>query len=151
MGVVHRRIEALRVALGDVVLVDFRRVDIGLRRIVPLALRSTANDYYIRHTDQIVNTVVSGEPLHVAFAKSRAFPPEFIDALAAAEESGRIVESMDRLSTRYEEEAESAVKTLATVLGFAVGLCVMAIIVFMIFRLANFYIGTINDAVKMTR
>jgi type II secretory pathway component PulF len=126
-------------------------VDMGLRRIVPLALRSTANDYYIRHTDQIVKVVTSGEPLHVAFASSQAFPSEFIDALASAEESGRIVESMDRLSARYEEEAEAAVKVLATVLGFVVGACVMAFIVFLIFRLANFYIGTINDAVKMTR
>jgi type IV pilus assembly protein PilC len=126
-------------------------VDIGLRRIVPLALRSTANDYYIRHTDQIVNIVTAGEPLHVAFERSHAFPSEFIDALAAAEESGRIVESMERLSNRYEEEAESAVKILAKVLGFAVAGCVMAFIVFLIFRLAGFYIGTINDAVKMTR
>src|SRR3954471_12371378 len=124
-------------------------VDIGLRRIIPLALRSTANDYYIRHTNQIVNTVTAGEPLHVAFASSQAFPAEFIDALAAAEESGRLVESMERLSNRYEEEAESAVKILAKVLGFAVAGCVMAFIVFLIFRLANFYIGTINDAVKM--
>src|SRR4029078_7180859 len=46
-------------------------VDIGLRRIVPLALRSTANDYYIRHTDKIVNIVAAGEPLHVAFASSQ--------------------------------------------------------------------------------
>src|SRR3954454_4023317 len=125
-------------------------VDIGLRRIVPLALRSTANDYYIRHTDQILNIVTAGEPLHVAFASCGAFPSEFIDALAAAEESGRIVESMERLSNRYEEEAESAVKILATILGYVVGACVMAFIVFLIFRLANFYIGTINDAVNMT-
>lgn len=125
-------------------------VDIGYRRIIPLALRSTANDYYIRHTDQIVKTVTAGEPLHVAFARSGAFPAEFIDALAAAEESGRLVESMERLSDRYEEEAEIAIKVLAKVLGFTVAGCVMAFIVFMIFRLANFYIGTINDAVNAT-
>jgi hypothetical protein len=58
---------------------------------------------------------------------------------------------MERLSNRYEEEAESAVKILASVLGYVVGACVMGFIVFLIFRLANFYIGTINDAVKMTR
>ena len=46
---------------------------------------------------------------------------------------------------------KSAVKILAKVLGFVVAGCVMAFIVFLIFRLANFYIGTINDAVKMTR
>ncbi len=126
-------------------------VDIGLRRIVPLALRATANDYYIRHTDDILKIVTAGEPLHVAFASTHAFPSEFIDALATAEESGRIVESMERLSNRYEEEAESAVKILASTLGYIVGACIMAFIVFLIFRLANFYIGSINDAVKMTR
>lgn len=126
-------------------------VDVGLRRIVPLALRATANDYYIRHSDQIVNAVSQGEAIHYAFARTRAFPQEFIDSLAAAEESGRIVESMGRLSERYEEEAEAAVRTLSTVLGFVVGAIVMSFIVFLIFRLANFYIGTINEAVHMTR
>src|SRR5262245_34659021 len=126
-------------------------VDIGLRRIVPLALRSTANDYYIQHTNQMVNIVAAGGPLHVALASTHALPSGFIDALVAAEESGKIVESMERLSNRYEEEAEAAVKTLATIMGFVVGACVMGFIVFLIFRLAGFYIGTINDAVKMTR
>lgn len=125
-------------------------VDVGLRQIVPLALRATANDYYIRHTDEILNQVVQGESLHFAFARTKAFPSDFIDSLAAAEESGRIVESMERLSNRYEEEAEAAVRTLAVILGFVVGAFVMAFIVFLIFRLANFYIGTINEAVHMT-
>jgi type IV pilus assembly protein PilC len=116
-----------------------------LRRVVPLTLRATGNDHYIRHTDQIVADVASGQPVHVAFAASRAFPLEFLDALEVAEESGQTVESMGRLSKRYEEEAESAVKTLATVFGFLVGLLVMALIVLMIFRLAGFYFGTINS------
>ena len=83
--------------------------------------------------------------MHVAFAGSRAFPGEFLDALEVAEESGQTVESMERLSKRYEEEAESAVRTLATVFGFLVGLLVMGLIVLMIFRLAGFYFGTINS------
>ena len=116
-----------------------------LRRVVPLVLRATGNDHYVRHTDQIVADVASGQPIHVAFARSHAFPIEFLDALEVAEESGQTVESMDRLSKRYEEEAESAVKALATVFGFAVGLLVMGLIVMLIFRLAGFYFGTINS------
>ena len=81
-------------------------VEMDLRRVVPLVLRATGNDHYIRHTDQIVADVAAGHPLHVAFARSGAFPATFIDALAVAEESGQTVESMDRLSKRYEEEAE---------------------------------------------
>jgi type IV pilus assembly protein PilC len=126
-------------------------VAMDLRRIVPLVLRSTGSDYYVQHTDRIVADVGRGDPLHVAFSRSGAFPSEFIDALTVAEESGQIVESMGRLSNRYEEEAELAVRTLSTAFGWFVGLCIMGLIVFLIFRLAGFYVGAINDAVKMTR
>ncbi len=126
-------------------------VEMDLRRVVPLVLRATGNDHYNRHTGQITADVASGLPLHVAFARSGAFPTEFLDAIAVAEESGRIVESMDRLSKRYEEEAEAAVKALAVILGFLVAALVMGIIVVLIFRLAGFYFGTINEALKMTR
>jgi type IV pilus assembly protein PilC len=114
-------------------------------------LRATGNDYYIRHTKQIVADVAAGEPMYVAMGRSGAFPADFLDALAVAEESGSIVESMDRLSKRYEDEAESAVKTLAVIMGFLVAALVMGIIVLMIFRLAGFYIGTINEALEMTK
>ncbi len=119
-----------------------------LRRVVPLVLRATGNDHYVRQTDQIVADIATGQPVHVAFARSRAFPAEFLDALEVAEESGQTVESMERLSKRYEEEAESAVRTLATVFGFLVGIFVMGLIVLMIFRLAGFYFGTINSLLK---
>jgi type IV pilus assembly protein PilC len=124
-------------------------VEMDLRRVVPLVLRATGNDHYIRHTEQIAADVAAGHPLHLAFAGSGAFPSTFIDALAVAEESGQTVESMDRLSKRYEEEAETAVKALAVVLGGAVAVMVMGIIVLLIFRLAGFYFGTINDALKV--
>jgi type II secretory pathway component PulF len=126
-------------------------VAMDLRRVVPLVLRTMGSDYYIQHTDRIVSDVSRGDPLHVAFSRSGAFPPEFIDALTVAEESGQMVESMERLSDRYEEEAELAVRTLSVAFGWLVGACVMGIIVLLIFRLAGFYIGTINDAVNMTR
>jgi type II secretory pathway component PulF len=124
-------------------------VEMDLRRVVPLALRATGNDHYLRHTDQIAADVAAGHPLHLAFARSGAFPSVFIDALAVAEESGQTVESMDRLSKRYEEEAETAVKALAVALGAFVAVMVMGIIVLLIFRLAGFYFGTINDALKV--
>jgi type IV pilus assembly protein PilC len=126
-------------------------VDMDLRQVVPMVLRATGNDYYIRHSPEVVASVAAGSPLHIAFGKTGAFPATFLDALAVAEESGQIVESMDRLSKRYEEEAEIAVKAIAVILGVAVAMLVMGIIVLMIFRLAGFYIGTLNDALEMTK
>lgn len=126
-------------------------VEMDLRRLVPLALRTTGNDYYIRHANKIVSDIARGDPLHIAFAGPRAFPADFIDALAVAEESGRLVESMQHLSNRYEEEAELAIRTLAVAFGWLIGLGVMALIVLLIFRLAGFYLGAINEAVNMAR
>jgi type IV pilus assembly protein PilC len=124
-------------------------VELDLRKVVPLVLRATGSDFYIRHTDQMVAAVAAGDPLHIAFSRSGAFPTEFIDALQVAEESGQMVESMDRLSRRYQEESELALQTLTKLAGFAVWALVAALITFMIFRLAGFYLNTINNALKM--
>jgi type IV pilus assembly protein PilC len=120
-------------------------VEMDLRKVVPLVLRATGSDYYIQHTDQIVADVAAGQPIHVAFSRSGAFPTDFIDALQVAEESGQIVESTDRLSHRYQEEAEMALQTLTKLAGFAVWAIVAAMITLMIFRLAGFYLNTINS------
>jgi type IV pilus assembly protein PilC len=149
--VIGRALERIALARLAWALHLTMNVEMDLRRIVPLALRTTGTDYYLQHTERIVGDVGRGDPLHVAFSRSGAFPADFIDALTVAEESGRIVESMERLSNRYEEEAELAVRTMAVAFGWLVGIGVMAIIVFLIFRLAGFYIGAINDAVNMTR
>lgn len=119
---------------------------LDLRRVVPLVLRATGNDYYEQHTERAVALVATGHPLYQALGHTGAFPPEFIDALEVAEESGQTVESMERLSRRYEEEADAALRTLTTLLGFAVWAVVAALIIFMIFRIAAFYIGAIQGA-----
>ncbi len=124
-------------------------VEIDLRQVVPLVLRATGSDYYIRHTNQAVTLVATGHPLHEAFAATGVFPDLFLESLEVAEESGAVVESMERLSKRYEDEAETALKVLTTLAGVAVWLLVMGMIILMIFRIAGFYVGTINDVLQM--
>ena len=126
-------------------------VEMDLRQVVPLVLRATGSDYYIQHTPEAVSLVAAGHPLHEAFAATGVFPEGFLEALEVAEESGAVVESMERLSKRYEEEAEMALKVLTTFAGVAVWLIVMGLIILMIFRIAGFYIGTLNEALNMTR
>jgi type II secretory pathway component PulF len=126
-------------------------VEMDLRKLVPLVLRATGNDYYIQHTAEATRLVATGHPIHEAFAATRAFPADFIDALEVAEESGAVVESMERLSKRYEEESHSAVKMLTIFASVVVWLMVMGLIIVLIFRLFGFYMGTINDALKMTQ
>ncbi len=124
-------------------------VEMDLRQMVPLVLRSTGNDFYISHSDQMVADIASGQPLHRAFANSGAFPPEFLDALAVAEESGQISESMARLTKQYEIEAETAMQWIAMVAGIAIWVMIAALIIAMIFRLfIVFYLGPINEVLE---
>lgn len=123
-------------------------VEMDLRRVVPLVLRSTGSDHYMRHTQRVVADVGAGMPLYEALGLTGAFPQQFIDALQVAEESGETVESMGRLADRYREESEEALRVLTTIAGFAVWVMVAALIILLIFRLAGFYVGTINDALN---
>lgn len=124
-------------------------VEIDLRRMIPLVLRAAGNDHYGRWTKTITELVAAGMPLNEAFASTEAFPTHFTDALAVAEESGQIVESMARLSKQYEEEAQSAMKTLNAVFGFAILVGILLFVAFIVIRLFQaLYVDMLNDALN---
>jgi type IV pilus assembly protein PilC len=119
-----------------------------LRQALRLSLESTRNAHFtdqIRTIDQAVN---QGQSLHEAFSQTGAFPADFLDSLHTAEESGRLVESMGRLSKQYQEQAAAALQVLITLAGFAVWAVIAAIIIALIFRLFSFYVGTIQQFSK---
>lgn len=115
---------------------------------VPLCLKSTNNVWYTWHTEAIVGQLRAGEELSEAFAATRAFPTDFLEALDVGERSGRISETMALLANQYRDRARRALTTLNVLAGFVVWAVVAALIVALIFRLFSFYIGAINDAMK---
>lgn len=121
-------------------------VEMDLRRIVPLALRATGSNYYSRWSKPITDLVAGGLPLYEAFATAAIFPQHFIDSLQVAEESGQVVESMSRLSAQYQDESQSAMKTLTVLLGVAIGLGIAVLIGAVIIRFFMMYVGILNDA-----
>ena len=76
-----------------------------LRRSLELSLRSTQNAVYIDQIPVIDAAVLGGNTLHEAFRQTGGYPAEFLDSLAVAEESGKIVETMEILSRQYRERA----------------------------------------------
>ena len=124
-------------------------VEMDLRRLIPLVLYIAGNDRYVQQTDTIVAAIVAGDSMHGAFRSTGIFPQRFLDALEVGEESGQIVETMERLSAQYQEEAESAMKTISVMLGTGIWMLVAALIIMIIFRIFGFYLGAINDALKM--
>ncbi|MEE8450695.1 MAG: type II secretion system F family protein [Thermoguttaceae bacterium] len=117
-----------------------------VRRALRLSLQSTRNAIYTDQIDPIDAEIAAGNSVYEAFRSTGSFPADFLDTLAVGEQSGRIVESMERLSRQYHDYARTALATLNVLAGFAVWGVIAAIIIVMIFRLFGFYVGMINDA-----
>ncbi|TWU00227.1 Type II secretion system protein F [Botrimarina colliarenosi] len=123
-------------------------VEMDLRRVAPIVLRASDNARYSQHDAAVAAAVGRGEPLSQGFAATGVFPREFLDHLEVAEETGTIVESMDRLSRRYDEEAEHAVGVLTRIAAFLVWAAIAAVIIALVFRVFGFYTGVLKDALN---
>lgn len=121
---------------------------VPVRRALALSLRSTRNARYIDQIPAIDAEIMQGNSIYEAFCQAGGYPVEFLDSLAVSEQSGMLVESMARLSRQYQERARVALAAMTTVAGFAVWGVIAALIIFLIFRLFSFYLGTINEALK---
>ncbi|RIK84010.1 MAG: hypothetical protein DCC68_02330 [Planctomycetota bacterium] len=112
-----------------------------VRQALRLALESSGSAQFASLADTVCNAVATGSEIHEALRSTRAFPADFLDAVEVSEHSGSLVESLDRLSRQYEEQAQAASGVLATIAGFAVWAMVAALIIVVIFRLFFSYLG----------
>jgi len=116
-----------------------------VRRALRLSLSATNNAHYTDQIKPIDKDILRGSSLYETFADTQAFPSDFLDSLHAAEESGKLVEAMERLSRQYQDQAEAAMQVLTTLAGFAVWGVIATIIILAIFRLFSFYIARLQN------
>lgn len=117
-----------------------------LLKALPLSLQTMENAYYSDHIADILQRIRRGQEVHEALSAAGVFPNDFLDALEVGERSGRLPETMATLSEQYRDRAHRAMAALTQIAGFLVWAVVATLIVFVIFRLASFYIGQINEA-----
>ena len=116
-----------------------------VRKALALSLRSTQNARYLDHIPVIDVEIVAGNSIHEAFRTAGGYPADFLDTLAVGEQTGQVSESMETLARQYREQARMALTTLAVLAGVAIWALVAAFIVFLIIRIALFYVGTIYE------
>lgn len=116
------------------------------RRSMQASLASTYNPYYTQHEQTIDRSIAAGQKLHEALSSTGAFPIELVEVVEVGEETGRLSESLDHLAVQLEDRANALAGGIAIVGTFAVWGLVSAFIIFMIFRIASFYLGTIQGA-----
>lgn len=116
-----------------------------LRKAVPLALHTTGNDYYAQHAADVVQNIEQGRSLTQSLALTGVFPNDLLDNIAVGEESGKLVETMERQAREYEERAGVAISVLAQFAGYAIWILVAVFIIFMIIRIFSAYVDTLNS------
>lgn len=125
-----------------------QQAGMSIRPSLQCSLKATANGAFQMAESRIWEELHAGETLADALATSRLFPIEFLQFVETAEQSGTVPEQLDRLSHIFEEDANRALGRLTRIFSVAVWLFVAGIVIFFIFRLFMFYIGTLNDALK---
>lgn len=115
---------------------------------IDYSFRATANGAFIARAPQVLDELMAGEHLTDALAHTHLFPDDFIEIVHVGETSGTVPETLHRLSPQFEDQARRSLRALATAAGWLIWCCVAAFIVFLVFRIALWYIGLLNDAVQ---
>ncbi len=97
----------------------------------------------------MLQAIDNGSTLTDAFLAANHLDSDLISCVDSGEQSGTLPELMSKLTTQYLQQSLLNLKILSVVGGFAVYGCIAGVIILIIFRLAMFYIGMLNDAVKM--
>ncbi len=112
------------------------------------SLRATANGAFIAAKPKVLADVMAGETLTDAITNTGLFPDEFLQIIDVAETAGTVPEALDRMSPQFEDQARRSLSALASALGWVIWTMVAGFIVFVIFSIALWYVGMLNDAVR---
>lgn len=110
------------------------------------SFKATGNGAFVAATPQVVAMVMAGEDFVDAVSATDLFPRQFIEMVRVGESSGTVPETLQRLSPQFEEDARRSLTALTVMLGGLVWTMVAGMIIFLIFRLAMFYVDMINKA-----
>jgi len=112
------------------------------------SLRATANGAFIAAAPAIIGDVMEGQDLSDALALSGLFPDDYLQIVHTGEETGTVPEQLARMSEHFEDQARRSLRALATALGWAVWAGVAVFVIYVIFSIAMWYVGLINDALQ---
>ena len=115
---------------------------------VGLAFQSAEAPVFAQHADKCKKAVRDGNEIHATLRDTGVFDQGMIDAVQVGEDTGRLAESLEVHSKQLDRKVDTAFQALAVLAGIGVWIAIGVFIIFMIFRLASFYFGIIDDALN---
>lgn len=123
-------------------------IDAGMDAVssIRLALKASQNIYYSSLTQRVEKTMLRRCPMADGLRETERFPEEFLMSLETGELTGMVSETLDRYAADCRERAQGLLKALTVFAGMACWLLVSGLIIMLIFKLALYYVGILNDA-----
>ena len=89
---------------------------VNVLEIIDIAMSSTTNTVFVTALNNVKKRVFSGEDMSTAYKKEVIFPSTFHQLIAVGEKTGNQEEMFIAISNYYEEEFDSVVKNLSTMI-----------------------------------
>jgi type IV pilus assembly protein PilC len=123
------------VARMSLLMANLFAAGIGVNEIVRVAASSSTNLVFTEAQERIAERVVTGVELSELFAQEETFPPELSQLIKVGERTGGMEEMLGAIAKYYQEEFESVIKGLTTMIeplmivfvGLMIGLLVVAL------------------------
>jgi type IV pilus assembly protein PilC len=109
-----------------------------------LAFLATDNAAFIQRYPAVEASLRQGNGITTSFERARVFPTKFMSAMAVAEESGRLPETLRYQGEEYDDEMRRRLGWLTRLAGGLIWLAVAAVIILVIVRIYGNYIGIID-------
>ncbi|MDR2641759.1 MAG: type II secretion system F family protein [Planctomycetaceae bacterium] len=146
IGVLMRSLAFMRLCWGlDLTM----RTGMEVERALKLSFNGTNYAPVSDNLKLILEVIRNGGDLTDAFSVTKNIDYDLIAGVETGEQSGSLPELMQKMKERYFQESLTNLRAVSVVGGFIVYGLIMALIVFLIFKIATFYIGILNDATRM--
>ena len=89
---------------------------VNVLEIIDIAMSSTTNTVFVTSLNNVKKRVFSGEDMSTAYKKEVIFPSTFHQLIAVGEKTGNQEEMFIAISNYYEEEFDTVVKNLSTMI-----------------------------------
>lgn len=122
------------------------RTGMEVKHALSLSFRGTAYAPVVDDLPAVLDQIERGGSLTDAFLAAKHLDGDLLTSIDSGEHSGSVPELMAKMSTMYLQESLLNLKVVTVIGGFVVYGCIATFIIFVIFRIASFYIGAINSA-----
>lgn len=104
------------------------RSDVPMLQSLELTSQVCNNANYSQLWKNVIDAVTSGSQIHESLRKSQLFPATIVQMIAAGEETGRLDDVLEKVSTHYEHDVDLSIKTTTSLIE-PIMIAVMGVVV----------------------